>query len=417
MTEALIGDLATGGAGLVGSILNGIFSSNAVKSQNKTNLQIARETNQNQINLMRENNAFNKQSAIDMFNLEANYNSPYNQVQRLREAGLNPAVLMEGNTSSTSGNTNGSTPSASATPSLYAPTAQAVPSVLSGLFQNMESVAKIIETVSKSNLERSQKVDILSKLKPTIENMQSETAKNQAQTHLTNVQTTLAEISKNFAVRKEALLLAELVSNIALNSAKGNEAEANAQLRKMEKVLTDTKNSILTQQAPYLVQEVQESVKLIKEQQQTEETKQEENRASALEHRAGAEEKYESAETTRQTREAIVKRVGHLAKIAEHEEAIKDVESRLSVETFQEQFESILTDLEISKAQKDLLREQFERARIDNDWAEVHHIMQTVGDVYGVARPAPTKPRAAGKRERSSYHDGTKYKWTEYLYE
>lgn len=74
------------GASALGSLLG--FGSNL--SANKQNLQIARETNA----LNRE--LFNRQLAFqeDMFNKTNAYNLPKNQVQRLLDAGINPAFVM-----------------------------------------------------------------------------------------------------------------------------------------------------------------------------------------------------------------------------------------------------------------------------------------------------------------------------------
>lgn len=67
-----------------GSLLGGLFSSSGQKSANETNMQIAES--QNQWN-------------IDQWNRENEYNTPSAQIQRLKDAGLNPN-LMYGNASS-----------------------------------------------------------------------------------------------------------------------------------------------------------------------------------------------------------------------------------------------------------------------------------------------------------------------------
>ena len=74
------------GVNALGSLLG--FSSN--KSANSQNLTIARETNA----MNRE--LFNRQLAFqeDMFNKTNAYNLPKNQVQRLLDAGINPAFVM-----------------------------------------------------------------------------------------------------------------------------------------------------------------------------------------------------------------------------------------------------------------------------------------------------------------------------------
>lgn len=419
----------TGAAGSIGAaLIGGIFNNRAVSKQNAMNLQIARETNEAQLNALRENNAFNKQAAIDMFNLESNYNSPYNQVQRLKEAGLNPAVMMEGNISSTAGNTNASTPSAAATPTLYAPTMQAEPSVFSGLFQNMESITRMIDNVSKARLSDAQKFDIMSKVQPMIDVMKSEEEKNRALTAFQNVQTTLANISNHFAVRKNALELADMVSSIALKTSQGNLADAQKELAEFEANLTDSKNKLLIQQTPYLINEVKEGVELIKQQQKTEQTKQAENvasaaerRASATEHYAGAGEKQERAETERQIREHVVEQAMQMARKLHVETDILANEKHVSDATITQTINNIIWNSEKTFHEKEILRQRYAKAVMENNWYEVEEVLKVLGagvdagtKAYGATRP-PMKP--TGKTTHTYKWGNQSYRDERYIYE
>ena len=83
--------LAGGVLGLGGSLVSGLFGSSSQKSANAANLQAVRETNEANLKLYREQYA-------DQYKLwqENNaYNDPSAQMQRLRNAGLNPALLMQ----------------------------------------------------------------------------------------------------------------------------------------------------------------------------------------------------------------------------------------------------------------------------------------------------------------------------------
>ena len=65
------------------------------RKANKTNLQIARETNQTNLQLAREQNQWN----LDQWNRQNEYNSPLNQINLLKSAGLNPNLYKgEGST-------------------------------------------------------------------------------------------------------------------------------------------------------------------------------------------------------------------------------------------------------------------------------------------------------------------------------
>lgn len=83
--DPLIGSALISGAS---SLLGGMFGSSSQSSANRTNLQIARETNQMQYQMFQEQNAFNER----MYNQMQQYNTPAAQMQRYNDAGINPYV-------------------------------------------------------------------------------------------------------------------------------------------------------------------------------------------------------------------------------------------------------------------------------------------------------------------------------------
>lgn len=100
--------------GVASNIIGGLFGAGNQKSANETNLEIARmnaqaqrETNAMNERLFHESNVFSEK----MWNKANEYNSPSAQVQRLINAGINPAFVMG----------NGSTAEASALQSAAAP--------------------------------------------------------------------------------------------------------------------------------------------------------------------------------------------------------------------------------------------------------------------------------------------------------
>lgn len=91
---SLAATLAAGGMSVLGDLIGGIFGSSSNDSTNKTNLEIAkmnqqsaREANEMNYKIMKEQNAFN----LDMWNKQNLYNDPKATVQRLLNAGINPA--------------------------------------------------------------------------------------------------------------------------------------------------------------------------------------------------------------------------------------------------------------------------------------------------------------------------------------
>ena len=113
-----IGTAVSGTAASIGQVRSTELANKANKEiaaqNNQTSIQIARENNALQLQSMRESNEFSRKMALDMFDLENAYNRPLEQVKRYQEAGLNPAIMMEGAGAVASGNGDISTPSAPA---------------------------------------------------------------------------------------------------------------------------------------------------------------------------------------------------------------------------------------------------------------------------------------------------------------
>lgn len=87
----------------VSSVVSGIFGKKSQDSANKTNIQLAQMNNEWSEKMMDKQNRLNieqwKREAdynTEMWNKTNEYNSATNQAKRLREAGLNPALMMSG---------------------------------------------------------------------------------------------------------------------------------------------------------------------------------------------------------------------------------------------------------------------------------------------------------------------------------
>lgn len=92
--------------GVGGSLLSNIFGSKSNSNANKTNLEIARMNNEWNYKMFQEQMAYNER----MWHEENEYNTAVNQAQRLRAAGLNPAMVMSGQNAGTAGSAGGVTP-------------------------------------------------------------------------------------------------------------------------------------------------------------------------------------------------------------------------------------------------------------------------------------------------------------------
>lgn len=122
--------LGAAGIGAASSLLGNIFGASSQSSANATNLKIAQMNNefnermlQKQMDYntemfgkqtdydwkkMQEQNAFNRNFALDMFNRTNEYNTAANQRKRLEEAGLNPYLMMNGGSAGTATSTSAS---------------------------------------------------------------------------------------------------------------------------------------------------------------------------------------------------------------------------------------------------------------------------------------------------------------------
>lgn len=88
MDPSIIATGISSAASLLGGLFGGKANQSAQDKANATNLQIARETNQNQYQMFHEQNAFNER----MYNQMQAYNTPAAQMQRYSDAGINPYI-------------------------------------------------------------------------------------------------------------------------------------------------------------------------------------------------------------------------------------------------------------------------------------------------------------------------------------
>lgn len=107
--DPITGSAIIGGAA---SLIGNLFGSSSTSSTNKTNLKIAQMNNEFNERMMQKQMDYN----IEMWNRQNEYNTPAAQVQRLRHAGLNPALMMG----------QGQTGMAQSAGGVSAPTAQSV---------------------------------------------------------------------------------------------------------------------------------------------------------------------------------------------------------------------------------------------------------------------------------------------------
>lgn len=100
---SIVGGIISGVGSLLGGLGSSAMNNNAVQDTNKANMEIAKY----QAQWQQQENEKAYQRSLNMWNLQNEYNSPTQQMARVRAAGLNPN-LVYGN--GVTGNSAGSTP-------------------------------------------------------------------------------------------------------------------------------------------------------------------------------------------------------------------------------------------------------------------------------------------------------------------
>lgn len=100
---SIVGGIISGVGSLLGGVGSSAMNNKAVQDTNKANMEIAKY----QAQWQQQENEKAYQRSLNMWNLQNEYNSPTQQMARIRAAGLNPN-LVYGN--GVTGNSSGSTP-------------------------------------------------------------------------------------------------------------------------------------------------------------------------------------------------------------------------------------------------------------------------------------------------------------------
>lgn len=139
-----LGEVISGGAGIIGSLIGGAFQKSAQRAANRTNLAIARETNAQNYQIFREQNEFNK----EQFNNYLQYNTPAAQRARYEDAGINPYMAL-GNMQN--GNAQSALTSANSAP-MQATQVQPENGMANGIQSALLNAATIMSAVSDARL-------------------------------------------------------------------------------------------------------------------------------------------------------------------------------------------------------------------------------------------------------------------------
>lgn len=367
-------DALTGGLFTLGtSLATGLMNQSSQREANATNVELARMNNEAQLQMMRENNEFNKQSAIDMFNMQNEYNDPSAQVERLRKAGINPAAVLGGQGTTIANTGNVAAPSSAGNVPLSLAHVQPVtpPSA-----QMLEALS----TISQMSLNRSSAKNLDATANRTNQLVQAELAN-----YIADTRNKLATEAYNNVITQLQVLygsdelqgkIKDLAASYYVKMKQGKYQEAAALYQEAETELTKSNNELVKQQTPIIIDNLKATGKAILAQAEASEAAADASRASANASNAQAQMSKEQAETIRQNRPNVVELTKQQAK---EQAARADVANS----TVMQQIEHWKNTVKLDEKNARMLDESIRKAKKDNDWYEVDKIighLQTISD-------------------------------------
>ena len=250
----------SGGLGLAGSLLgsaaNSASASENLEAQREEN-QKNREFNAHQAELARqystsEREAQQKYQSEEwqrQFEAQNAYNTPAAQSQRLKSAGINPAVYFTGSQVAQGGNTSVSAPS---TPSM--PQAQysgglspvAFPSQIPNM---MSSAAQVLQALGSYEKNTSEASSTRQLIEPTIQKMLSEIGLNDVMQKYQSLMVKMEEARVPYYVRNAAAEYADKAASVFLKVKQGEKIDWEKELIDSQKKLNKALESMHGEQA------------------------------------------------------------------------------------------------------------------------------------------------------------------------
>lgn len=376
--------------GIASSLISGYASNKNTKDTNKTNLQISRENNalqqkiakennQLQVDMMRENNAYSRDLALEMFNLENDYNSPGAQKERLLEAGINPYSMMNGGNVANTGDI--STPSSAGSsvspsmPSFVTPKMETPPSILGAMFGNFESITRSLSNLSSSGLNEAQRTKISSLLTAELDHLlksnENLQVSNQVKKFAFELDKFFQPLERDKGLEKVANEAYKIYQDGLLAAAKQDTEKAEQLFKDAQMKLTKAESNKIDKLLPFLVSAQEETVNLIKEEQNTEKSKQASNYASANLSNAYAGLANANKETIDKLRESEVKIKNYLANKEQFAWQLMMTWKDELISAYGEQLKS-------SGLSNDMLTEQIRLFENKNEWADALNFMEAL---------------------------------------
>ncbi len=218
--------------GFGSSFIGGLFGSSSQNSANSTNIKLNQMNNDFQAAQMQKQMDYN----TEMWRKQNAYNSPSAQVQRLKDAGLNPYMFMSG------GNNTGVAQSANGVNLPSSSPAQVQPNTgISGMFgqmadymmtygQNKARIRK--ENAEAENQEIKNKYAAAREI-VELDKMDSERMSNDAKRHLNDIETALKRSTYSSDVQQAQLMNDQTKTNIDLMKTQIDSFALDSELKRL----------------------------------------------------------------------------------------------------------------------------------------------------------------------------------------
>lgn len=253
---AFLPDIISGGAGILSSLIGGFSQNKSVADTNATNLQIARETNKMQLDAMHEQNKFNRDTALEMFNLENAYNTPGAQAARLLEYGFNPGVAL-GNGAVGASMASASAPTSSGLPTFVNPTMQSPPSVLMSAVDSISKLAGAAAQFSQARKTSKETSWIDQEMEANIKDLFADIKSKEVQSSYDefrlSVDKVFAPFERAIGMRKLADQIKNLGMEYTLAMSRNETEKANKLLADAQTKLVDSNNDQVKQSTPIII--------------------------------------------------------------------------------------------------------------------------------------------------------------------
>lgn len=363
--------------GAVGDVIGGAMASHAQNKANETNLRIAQETNQANLDIMHENNNLARQ----MWEHELWYNSPKAQRAMMEEAGYNPYSLYA--------NGQGSASSAPGVPGLqqaklFAPTMipeDAAGKQMAQVGNDMANMVVALSQARKNDSETNVNNVRLQTLGETLAaQLEGMGLSNKAQT----IRNYVAEGTKEFDIQRASNDVDYLSQMIGLTAAQ------TAQFHMINELTEQFGSKFVDAQVNKLIAEAFK----LNEEGKTEASKRKLN--EALSGRADTESWFQRYIAPYQANELSARASEERSQSLNLDEARKYIRIYAGNDTARVWNDCLngRASRGVMEQNKILLGEAIKKAIIDNDWNAIEHLIgaaQKIGDIMDSVTPTPGK--------------------------